>query len=430
MATSDPAAVPCPRGAVGATVAVALQRIEHASGLPLGHELLFRPTATADASGAGGAGFDDDAATAGVLAVVTSHLDLADIAGDGLLFVNLPRSFIVGSLPLPLPPGRVVLELLERVDVDEQVRAGLVQLRADGYLIALDDLVLDDPRLVLAGLADFLKVDLADVPVSDLPTLGEQLRAAAPQARLVAERIETEDDRARALAAGFTLLQGYLLSRPAVVSRDILAQHAPTAARLLSRMADPSASMAGLAEVAAADPGITVRVLRAVNNVSGVRLAVSNLTRALALLGRERLRQLLVLDLVAGFGHQDDEMPVRAVARTRAAQLLCPARPEAAATEALVRLCAHLMGAEPSEVGAWLGLPPPEPAVAAACDALDAYLEVSDREVPPPDLGPYAALDVSMAWFTGMAEGRELLERLSPGRVAGGTALTSAVEGN
>ncbi|MCG2798543.1 MAG: EAL domain-containing protein [Cellulomonas sp.] len=424
MPVSEPDATSCHRAEVWATVAVARQRIEDVSGRAIGHELLFRPTATAAGSGEGGAGFDDDAATAGVLAVVTTHLDLADIAGDGLLFINLPRSFVIGSLPLPLPPGRVVLELLERVEVDDQVRAGVERLRGDGYLIALDDVVLDDPRLALAELADFVKVDLAAVPGPALTAVVDQLRARAPQVRFIAERIETEDDRSRALAAGFTLLQGYLLSRPAVVSRDILAQHAPTAARLLSRLAAPGTSMADLAEVAATDPAIAARVLRAVNNVSGVRLAVANLPRALTLLGRERLHQLLVLDLVAGFGHQDDELPVRAVARTRAAQLLCPAVPEAAATEALVRLCAHLMAADPPEVAAWLGLPLPEPAVASACDALDTYLEVCDRDLPLPDLGAYAALDVSMAWFTGLVEGRELVDRLLPRRVDGGPAAT------
>ncbi|WP_159810048.1 EAL and HDOD domain-containing protein [Cellulomonas citrea] len=399
---------------VGTTVAVALQRIEDTVGRAVGHELLFRPTTAADGSGLGAAGFDDDAATASVLSVVTSYLDVAELAGDGLLFVNLPRSFVVGSLPLTLPPGRVVLEVLERVEPDDQVRAALVHLRAAGYLVALDDMAPDDPRLVLADLADVVKVDLADAPGDRLVDLVAQIRAVAPGARLVAERIETPADRAQAVAAGFTLLQGYLLSRPAVVGRGALAQHAPTAARLLALVMDAGTSTGELVEQIASDPGITVKVLRAVNNASGARRVVVDLSQALALLGRERLRQLLVLDLVAGFGHRDDELPVRAVAWTHAAQMLCPDRPQEAAAEALVRLCADLLAADPARIADWLGLARPEPAVAAACDALDAYVDAADRGERPTDLAPFDPLEVSLAWFTGLAEGRALLARLVP----------------
>lgn len=426
MVVGEDGAGPRHPAGVGATVSVARQRIEDPWGHAIGHELLFRPTATASGSGEGAAGFSDDVATASVLSIVSSHVDLAELAGDGLLFINLPRSFILGDLPIPLPPGRVVLELLERVEADEQVGAALAALRAAGYLIALDDMVPDDPRLVVADHADFVKVDLAAVPGAALPALADQLRARAPGARLVAERIETEDDRRRALAAGFTLLQGYLLSRPTVHSQGAVSPHSATAVRLLSRMTDPAMPTAELAAMVATDPGIATKVLRAVNNVTGVRLAVADLTRALTLLGRERLRQLLVLDLVAGFGHQDDEMPVRAVARTRAAQLLCPAMPEAAASEALVRLCAHLLAKEPSEVAAWLGLAPPGPAVAAACDALDAYLDAADHGVRPPALRSFAALDVSLAWITGLVEGREVSHWLSPGRVGDRRPATRA----
>jgi EAL and modified HD-GYP domain-containing signal transduction protein len=280
-------------------------------------------------------------------------------------------------------------------------------------MLALDDVVPDDPRLVLAALCDYVKVDLTDAPGDLLGALVRQVRAAAPDAVLLAERVETEADRGRALAAGFTLLQGYLLSRPTVLRRDALRHHAPTAAALLLRLADPHTSASTLGALAASDPAIAAKLLRAVNNVTGARLEVADLGRAIALLGRSRLTALLVLDVVASFGHDDPESPLLAVARTRAAQLLCPDEPLAAATEALARLCARLLGCDRHEARAWLGVPPAAPAVAEACDALDSYLDAADLGAVPQLVDPYTPLDVSIVWLSGLREGRELLARLS-----------------
>jgi EAL and modified HD-GYP domain-containing signal transduction protein len=399
----------------GTTVCVARQRIEDAAGRVVAHELLFRPGVGALTSGADGGdpAFDDDLATASVISVVTTEFDLAEVCGEGLLFVNVPRSFVVGELPLTLSPGGIVLELLERVIVDEEVREGLVRLRAAGFRLALDDVVPDDPRLPLAGLCDFVKVDLTDAEGEALPLLAARLRALSPGVQLVAEHVETEQDRRRALAAGFTLLQGYLLSRPTVLRRDTLTHHAPIALALLGRLADPATSTARLAELAAADPALSAKLLRAVNNVTGVRLAVADLGRAITLLGRERLHSLLVLDVVSGIGHDDDELPLAAVARTRAAQALCPEHPLSAATEALTRLCSEMLGMGRDEVVAWLGVPAPEPDAAVACDDLDVYREAVDRGEPPLLTGGFSPLEVSIAWLTGLAEGRELISRVS-----------------
>lgn len=401
----------------GTTVCVARQRIVDAAGRVVAHELLFRPGVGALASGAddGDRAFDDDLATASVINVVTTEFDLAEVCGDGLLFVNVPRSFVVGDLPLALSPGGVVLELLERVLVDDEVRAGLVRLRAAGFRLALDDVVPDDPRLPLVELCDFIKVDLTDAEGEALPALVARLRAASAHVQLVAEHVETEPDRQRALAAGFTLLQGYLLSRPIMLRRETLTHHAPIALALLGRLADPATATARLAELAAADPALSAKLLRAVNNVTGVRLAVADLGLAITLLGRDRLHSLLVLDLVSGIGHDDDELPLAAVARTRAAQSLCPAHPLSAATEALTRLCAEMLGMGRDEVVAWLGVPGPEPDAVRACDDLDIYREAVDRGEQPRLNGTSTPFEVSIAWLTGLAEGRELIGRVSAG---------------
>ncbi|WP_159810050.1 EAL and HDOD domain-containing protein [Cellulomonas citrea] len=398
---------------IGLTVCVARQRIQDASGRLVGHEALFRPSRTAEVSGEGGADFDDDLATATVISVVTTEFALDEIGGQDLLFVNLPRSFVVGELPVSLTPGKVVLELLERVPVDDEVRAGLERLVARGFTIALDDVLPGDPRLTYTDLCGYVKIDLSAVTGPALTRLVEQVRERAPHVQLVAEHIETPADRDLAVGLGFDLFQGYLLSRPAVMARESLAHHNPTASTLLHKLSVPSSSTRSLARLASADPAIAARLLRSVNNVTGVRLPVTDLVRAIALVGRQRFHSILVLDMVAELGHDDDELPLLAVARSRAAQLLCPDDPLLAATAAVVRLWSQLLDLTPEQADRWLGVPPPPVRVRAMCDALDAYLEAADRGEPV-DLGDdFSPLAVSVAWLTGLREGRELIGQVA-----------------
>ncbi|GHS89475.1 EAL and HDOD domain-containing protein [Cellulomonas hominis] len=388
-------------------VCVARQGIHDVLGRPIGHELLFRPGADADESGVR-PGIDDDRATATVIAATLTEFGVEDLAGDGDLFVNVPRAFIVDDLPITLSPHRVVLEVLERVPADPEVIAGIEDLRARGFGIALDDFVPDDHRMPLVGLCDYIKVDMADLG-DGLAEFAAVLRGIAPHATLIAERVETEDDLVQAQDAGFGLFQGYFFRRPKVLTRPALAHHALVASRLLVRLGDPHVSYRKIARLTAADPAIALKVFRVVNSVSGAGLPVRNLHQALVLLGRERFRAMLVLEILASAGHQDDEIPLNALARTRAAEILAPHDALEASTEELVRIVAELLQVSVENLDPELHRSQPSTEVLEACDVLDSYLEAVRRDSAPVIPTPFTSLHVSLAYLTAVKEARVLL---------------------
>ncbi|WP_129339863.1 EAL and HDOD domain-containing protein [Cellulomonas endophytica] len=388
-------------------VCVAVQPLYDRAGRVAAQELLFRPAPGALTAGEG---FDDDMATARVLSAVTTEFDPHVLAGDAPLFVNLPRRFLTGELPVPLDPENTVLEVLERVEPDEDVRAGIEALRDEGFRIALDDVVPGDRRAVLLPLADVVKVDLRDCPPEGLPAMVAWLRMSCGRpVQLVAERIETAEDLALATAAGFDLFQGYHLRRPSVVERSSLSHSSTTALRLLAQLADPSAGWARIADLVAADPAISLKVLRACNSAAGARRRVRTLHQAVVLLGHARLRSMLVLELVAGTGHGDDDLALRCLARVTAAERLVPQDARTAATEEVVRLVSELLGQTREQVEEVFGHGEPGPDVRAACDALDAYLVAEGGEAPVPADPRFTALGVSSAYLAALAHAHELL---------------------
>ncbi|HEY0188842.1 MAG TPA: EAL domain-containing protein [Cellulomonas sp.] len=388
-------------------VCVARQGIYDVLSRPIGHELLFRASADAEESGVR-PGVDDNRATATVIAATLTEFGVEDLAGNGDLFVNVPRSFIVDELPVALDPHRVVLEVLEHVPADEQVVAGLDRLRLLGFGIALDDFVPGDARWTLLQQCDYVKVDMTDLG-DGLAAFAAALRVAAPHAALVAEHVEDEDAFLAAQDAGFDLFQGYHFRRPTVLTRPALAHHAMVAGRLLVQLGDPQVSYRRLARLTAADPAIALKVFRIVNSVSGAGRTVRNLHQALVLLGRERFRAMLVLEVLATAGHHDDEIPLMALARTRAAEILAPQDPLEASTEALVRIVSGLLDVPVADLDPELHRSRPSHRVVAACDVLDAYLDAITTETVPSIHEPFSALHVSLVYLSALREARALL---------------------
>lgn len=395
---------------VATTVCVARQRIEDGSGRAIGFEVLFRPHADAQ-SAVEGWSFDDDVATARVLTAVASEFDVHDVSGDCLLFVNVPRSFLVRPDLIPLDADSVVLEIVERARLDDDVLAGMDRLLDEGFAFAFDDVVPDDPRLTYIDRCAFVKVDLQQVPEDQLFALVDHVRELAPGALMIAERVETPEQMALARSAGFDLFQGYLVNRPTTLVRESIRPQAPIAIKIVARLFDPSTNMVDLADLVLSDAAVTRAVMRQVNSASGVHKEVTDIVQALNLLGRSRLRGLLMLELMQASGSQDPEIPLLALARTRAVEALAPDEPLVAATEALARLCTTVLGMSEEEVAGWLPRPavvPPEATV--ACDALDRYLEAVDHAAAPVLPDGFTPLQVSMAWLHGLRDARDLLD--------------------
>ena len=149
---------------------------------------------------------------------------------DAVLFVNLhTRDLLDAELyestsPLGRIAERVVLEVTERaaLDVVKDVVARISVLRYQGFRIAIDDL-----GAGYAGLASFaalepeiVKLDMSLVRNAHESPVRRRLiesmtsLCAEMRIKVVAEGVETDEERACVCSAGCDLLQGYLFAKP------------------------------------------------------------------------------------------------------------------------------------------------------------------------------------------------------------------------
>jgi c-di-GMP-related signal transduction protein len=344
-----------PPRALSGLVHVGRQALFDRADTVVGYELLFRGDARALEATERGA-----YATSRVLVTAFTDVGIRALVGDGLCFVNLTREFIVGELPLPFGPEQVVLEVLETIEVDDAVVAGVSRLVDQGYTVALDDFVvggLGHERLL--ALAGYVKLDLLATDAADLVATIALCRRH-PQIKLVAERIETPDQLARAKALGFDLFQGYVLSRPQVVPAVALTPSRLRRIELLSLLVGPDIPASAVVRLVTGDPALAVRLLAVANaDPLGLPVEVSSVHEAVMLLGVARLRDWATLMLLSDLDDGNPEPLSAAVTRARMCQNLAERMdlpPEAAFTVGLISAVAEVVGQAPADLAPRLPL--------------------------------------------------------------------------
>jgi EAL and modified HD-GYP domain-containing signal transduction protein len=304
-------------------VHVGRQPVYDRGGAVIGYELLFR--ADEHALGAGAHGTEGDLgtrATSQVIVNAFTEFGLDRLVGTRLAFINLTRDFLVGDLEVPFEPGSAVLEILETVEVDEQVYAGVKSLVAQGYAIALDDFVWGSGHERLLPLASYVKLDTLDADPGALAAAVAACRAY-PGVQLIAERVETEADVELARQLGFELFQGYALGRPQVISVEALSPSRLRWMQLLGHLTSPDIELTEVSALVREDASLSYRVLRALNSASvGLGRKVSSVHDAIVLLGPARLRQWLSLMVLSDSAQATEEQLTSIMTRARLCQIV------------------------------------------------------------------------------------------------------------
>jgi c-di-GMP-related signal transduction protein len=222
--------------------------------------------------------------------------------GDGRrAFVNCRRDTLIKGL-VGLPPSTsTVVEILETVPSDPDVTAACHSLKEQGYMIALDDYVADDAREPLAEMADIIKVDLQ-------LTTEEQRRQLVKQfgpwrCRMLAEKVETQDQFAWARDQGFVYFQGYFFRRPEMIRTHDMPANRLNYICMLQEVSRPELDVAGLEKLVQEEASVRYRLLRYLNSaVFGFKKEIHCVRHALSILGERDLRLWVRLIAAVGAG--------------------------------------------------------------------------------------------------------------------------------
>jgi EAL and modified HD-GYP domain-containing signal transduction protein len=261
-----------------------------------GYELLFRSSQAnfCDLT-------DDVAATSQVIVNAVLGVGLDRLLAGKPAFVNFDRTLLLGDWSTLLPPNKVVIEILESVPADTEVLAACHALQQQGYRLALDDCLDDDRTAAFIPFVDILKVDFQNTSPSDQEKMMRRYQKF--NLRMVAEKVETEEEFQRARDWGYEYFQGYFFDYPTVVQAARVPPSQMSGLRLVKQIQREELDYRAIETLIRHDVSFTHSLLKYLNSAAfHWANRVESVRYALLLLGSDEIRKWVWMASLTNLG--------------------------------------------------------------------------------------------------------------------------------
>ncbi len=280
------------------------------------YELLYRAAAENDAPPMLG-----DQATSEVLTNTLTEIGLHQLVGGKLAFINFTRNFIVAPLPLPFSNRKIVIEILEDIYGDPEVVRGVERLMHQGHLIALDDFIFSEKMRPLLKIANIVKIDILALSRDELTKHVAELNRY--DVRLLAEKIETEEDYQYCRELGFELFQGYFFCRPRLYAQQRMATNKMLVLQLLTELNDPEVDIEKLVTIISQDVSLSYKLLRYINSAFfSLSTTIESIRSAVVYLGVKTIKEIATLLTLSSVNDKPHELFVIAMTRAKMCETL------------------------------------------------------------------------------------------------------------
>lgn len=256
------------------------------------YELLFRNAATGPANVTNAL-----SATAAVIAHA-SQLGMEKVIGDSLGYLNVDAEVLMSDIFKFLPKDKVVLEIVETMKVTPEIVTRIQELVQGGFRFALDDVIADsDDVQRLLPLVEIIKLDLRGMSQPSLLKLAPHFKRF--KKKLLAEKVESQEQFQTCLELGFDYFQGYYFAKPVILSGKKLSPSQLAIVRLMNLIGS-DADTAEIESSIKKDVSLCFNLLRLVNTPGvGARRRIDSISQALMILGRKQLQRWLQIMLYA-----------------------------------------------------------------------------------------------------------------------------------
>jgi c-di-GMP-related signal transduction protein len=282
-----------------------------------GYELLFR-----DGISNAFPGIDGDTATSKILSSSFFAFGIDTLIGKKKAFINFTQELLVRKVPTMFPRGKIIVEILEDVEPEQEVVDACQEISRRGYGIALDDFRYKIDLHPLVDLAGVIKIDFKATPNQEIKETLEKLSSF--DLKFLAEKVESYETFQWAVEMGFDYFQGYFFCKPETLkTRDL----APSKISLLQIMAEATKedfSFKELEELIVRDISLSFKLLSYINSAYFRRVQeISSIQQAIVLLGEKEIRRFISLIAMAKLASNKPEELIReSIIRARLCELL------------------------------------------------------------------------------------------------------------
>ncbi|GAB60148.1 EAL and HDOD domain-containing protein [Rheinheimera nanhaiensis] len=238
---------------------------------------------------------DGDEATSRMVEGSQFTFGLDDFLGDKPGFINFTLDTLIKKYPSMLPKEQVVVEILETIQPGKRLLAECQALKEKGYVIALDDYIHQPVWRHFYPFIDIIKIDFRSTSTDTI----NQIKAAIADfshIKLLAEKVETNEEFQLAMDLGFSYFQGYFFSKPEMMQSKALSPAQMTLAELLYETSKSDMDLNKITQVFQRDVHLSYKLLRYSNSAIFKRRAeIETIKQALVVLGQVELKKFLSL---------------------------------------------------------------------------------------------------------------------------------------
>ena len=265
------------------------------------YELLYR----ADERNAYSGGVSGEVATSNLVADAIAVFGLENITSGKRAFINFSKDLLLGDFPMLLNPDEVVIEVLEDTVIDDEVVAKLRSLKEQGYMIALDDYIGDESFEAIMEYIDVIKVDYSLVSKDQLAKIADRFKG---KKRLLAEKIETEEDFALSISYGYDYFQGYYFSKPKMMQGKSIKLNALAYSSIITELGQLDPDFKKLSISIENNVILTFKLLQHANTMKFIQKErVSSIQMALVNMGLNEVRRWMLLMIAREFSSDSQD---------------------------------------------------------------------------------------------------------------------------
>lgn len=259
-------------------------------------------------------GIDDELATKELASNILTEFDFSLLTNGKYGFINFTKDVLMSEIPLLFHPQNIVIEILEDVVVDEALIERIKFLKKKQYILALDDFVNDGRFERIMSFIDIIKVEYTLLSPEERKKVARRFKGVK---RLVAERIETQEDLSMAMADGYDLFQGYFFSKPIIVSKNSITITQSSYFRLWREASKEAPDFNSLEEIIKVDVGLMHKLLAHLNTIMFYRgNRITSIKSALVYLGIKNTKRWIMLLLLREItSNENDELAKQSLIR-------------------------------------------------------------------------------------------------------------------
>jgi EAL and modified HD-GYP domain-containing signal transduction protein len=253
-----------------------------------------------------------------------AELGVKPLVADKTALITITRDTLLGHLPLPASEGTVLVLRVEAGDVDRALVEAADARLDDGFQLALSgELWLPEAQPLLER-ASLIRVPFSQLTLGVLERIGRRPRGQ----QLWVDGVDQPEDFPSTRPYGPNFVSGDFLLKASPVEGRRAPRNLSVLMELMTKLRQPDVGFAEIESILRRDAGLSVTLLRFLNSAGfGLRVQVSNIRQAVALLGLSEFSKWVTLVGLGEASYKPNEVLITALVRAKTCELMAGGNP-------------------------------------------------------------------------------------------------------